>query len=67
MARFDDAHRLDDAAALALELRSARKATVELRKAVAAFTAWALVFYALVALACVLLFGVVRDLALTIF
>ena len=46
MARFDDSHRADDAAALALELRSARTVTVELRKAVAAFAAWALVFYA---------------------
>lgn len=46
MARFDDSHRADDAAALALELRSAWTVTAELRKAVAAFAAWALVFYA---------------------
>jgi hypothetical protein len=46
MAAFDDSHRLDDAGALALELRSAKKVTAELRKATVAFTAWLLLFYA---------------------
>lgn len=46
MVRFDDAHRRDDNAALALELRSARTVTSELRKATAAFSAWLLLFYA---------------------
>lgn len=46
MAGFDDSHRLDDAGALALEMRQARKVTAELRKATAAFTAWLLLYYA---------------------
>lgn len=46
MVRFDDAHRRDDEAALAFELRAARQVTVELRKAATAFSAWLLLFYA---------------------